>query len=287
MKINLKFFQILLIVILFFSIKLKAQTNLIGSTVKIGHLEVAQNDIGTMNHDQAVNACADLGNGWRLPTKEELNILYQNRNKLKGLSRGLSYWTSSEGDKNYYWIGPFFLKGTNDGGAFVTDAFVECVRPVRDLVNVNSTAVTTRNQKLNAATLYGKTKKSNTKVPSGIIDGVSQQDLLNALFADDLKPSSQKLNNSKQSTSASEKKCTYCWKRQKQIRRFDLAKDIYVEDRGDAEMRPGSVLCKDRCGGSGRIVEGAFSSKSLRVCNTCKGSGWIKCNNCKGTSFVK
>ena len=94
-------------------------------------------------------------------------------------------------------------------------------------------------------------------------------------------------SNSKQSTSASEKKCSYCWKRQKQIRRFDLAKDIYVWDRGDAEMRPGSVLCTDQCGGSGKIVEGAFSSKSLRVCNTCKGSGWIKCNNCKGTGFNK
>ena len=94
-------------------------------------------------------------------------------------------------------------------------------------------------------------------------------------------------SNFKQSTSTSEKKCTYCWKRQKQIRRFDLAKDIYVWDRGDAEMRPGSVLCTDQCGGSGKIVEGAFSSKSLRVCYTCKGSGWIKCNYCKGTGFVK
>jgi hypothetical protein len=99
--------------------------------------------------------------------------------------------------------------------------------------------------------------------------------------------SNSSTSNSKQSSSTSEKKCSYCWKRQKQIRRFDLAKDIYVWDRGDAEMRPGSILCTDQCGGSGNIVEGAFSSKSLRVCNTCKGSGWIKCNNCKGTGFNK
>ena len=411
MKINLKFFQILLIAILFFSIKLKAQTNLIGSTVKIGNLLVAQHDFPyTMKWRDAKIACARLGEGWRLPTKDEWKFLYENKDKIGGFAL-YEYWSSTENDDKYAW-----RQHLDNGVLLQCGKEVEFnVRAVRSLGNVNSTAVTTKKSNTNnnsfkptykeipnSASIIGnpikignllvaefdfpekmnwedaynscfslgkgwrlptklelnilynnlnkigdvgndgywtstengservwtqylfndgysydvvkygslfvravgnygvvkiipsKTKKSNTKVPSGIINGVSQQDLLNALFADDLKPSSQKSNNSsssssnsKQLSNTSEKKCTYCWKRQKQIRRFDLAKDIYVEDRGDTEMRPGSVLCKDRCGGSGRIVEGAFSSKSLRVCNTCKGSGWIKCNNCKGTGFVK
>ena len=39
-------------------------------------------DLGEMNWDDAMKACADLGDGWRLPTKDELNLLYENRIKL-------------------------------------------------------------------------------------------------------------------------------------------------------------------------------------------------------------
>jgi hypothetical protein len=244
--------------------------SIIGNPIKIGNLLVAEFDFTEkMNWEDAYNSCFSLGKGWRLPTKMELNMLYNNLNKIGDVAND-GYWTSTENGNERAWRQYLFKEGYSYDDVKYGSGYVRAVGNYGVVKIIPS-----------------KTKKSNTKVPSGIIDGVSQQDLLNALFADDLKPSSQKLNNSKQSTSASEKKCTYCWKRQKQIRRFDLAKDIYVEDRGDAEMRPGSVLCKDRCGGSGRIVEGAFSSKSLRVCNTCKGSGWIKCNNCKGTSFVK
>jgi hypothetical protein len=111
--------------------------------------------------------------------------------------------------------------------------------------------------------------------------------LLDAILRPSLSKSGETYSNSKQPSSTSEKKCSYCWKRQEKIRRFDLAKDGYVWDR-DAEMRPGSVLCRSGgCGGSGRIVEGAFGSKSLRVCLNCNGSGWIRCNDCKGTGFNK
>ena len=46
------------------------------STIKIDNLEVMTEDLeGRMTWDDAMKACADLGDGWRLPTKEELNIL--------------------------------------------------------------------------------------------------------------------------------------------------------------------------------------------------------------------
>lgn len=35
-----------------------------------------------MRWSDAKRTCADLGDGWRLPSKSELNILYKNRKKL-------------------------------------------------------------------------------------------------------------------------------------------------------------------------------------------------------------
>ena len=67
------------------------------STVKIGNLEVMTEDLGEMNSFEAKEACADLGDGWRLPTKEELNILYENKDEIGGFASGY-YWSSKELD---------------------------------------------------------------------------------------------------------------------------------------------------------------------------------------------
>jgi len=65
------------------------------SSVKIGNLEVMTKDLGEMNWDDAMKACASLGDGWRLPTKDELNILYQNKDKIGGFDNNY-YWSSTE-----------------------------------------------------------------------------------------------------------------------------------------------------------------------------------------------
>ena len=45
--------------------------SIIGKSIKIGSLEVAQNDFpDSMTWDDAKKACAALGSGWRLPTKQ-------------------------------------------------------------------------------------------------------------------------------------------------------------------------------------------------------------------------
>ena len=57
--------------------------NIIGRPIKLDNLEVAQHDFPkSMNWDDAKAACAKLGEGWRLPTKDELNLLYQKKIKL-------------------------------------------------------------------------------------------------------------------------------------------------------------------------------------------------------------
>lgn len=71
--------------------------NIIGAPIEIGNLEVAQFDFpsGMMNWDEATAACSKLGPGWRLPTVDELNILYKNKDRIGGF-KGKFYWSSTE-----------------------------------------------------------------------------------------------------------------------------------------------------------------------------------------------
>jgi hypothetical protein len=87
--------------------------SIIGKPIRIGNIEVAQNDFpAPMNWYDAKKACADLGNGWRLPTIEELTNIYLNKHKigvfasdgLHGINRidqsrcflKCFYWSSTE-----------------------------------------------------------------------------------------------------------------------------------------------------------------------------------------------
>ena len=80
---------------------------IIGKPVKIGNIEVAQYDFPErMIWDDAKLACAKLGKGWSLPTKKELNTLYQNRDKIGGFAR-YNYWSFTEYDVKYKWAQSF------------------------------------------------------------------------------------------------------------------------------------------------------------------------------------
>jgi len=75
--------------------------------LKIGNLEIAPNDFPSdMNWQDAKNACEKLGNGWRLPSKDELNILYKNKDKIGGFA-SYDYWSSTEFDNGFAWYRNF------------------------------------------------------------------------------------------------------------------------------------------------------------------------------------
>ena len=55
----------------------KTSNKITGRPFKIGNLEVAQNNFPEdINWTDAKKACDTLGEGWRLPSKDELNILF-------------------------------------------------------------------------------------------------------------------------------------------------------------------------------------------------------------------
>ena len=60
-----------------------------------------------MNWNDTEKACETLGDGWRLPTIEGLNILYQNKVAIGGFASDF-YLSSTEFDGfNYVWVQDF------------------------------------------------------------------------------------------------------------------------------------------------------------------------------------
>jgi hypothetical protein len=73
---------------------------IIGNPTKIENLEVVQFDFpDKMNWTDAKAASEELGNGWRLPSKEELNVLYENKDEI-GNFLGAYYWSLTEANNS-------------------------------------------------------------------------------------------------------------------------------------------------------------------------------------------
>ena len=70
---------------------------LIEGKKSVNGLEVSR-DLGRMNWHEAKIACKKLGTGWRLPTKDELNMLYENREEIVRISDKISSLNLSDID---------------------------------------------------------------------------------------------------------------------------------------------------------------------------------------------
>ena len=71
--------------------------NAIEKTIMIGNLEVAYMDFSDkMNWQDAQDACAELGDGWRLPSRDELSMIYSFENNTARLSESGQYWSNTQ-----------------------------------------------------------------------------------------------------------------------------------------------------------------------------------------------
>lgn len=113
---------------------------ILGIPIKIENFEVAQYDFNKeMKWHEAIKACDKLGEGWRLPNKDELNILYQYKNKI-GNFENISYWsstgvegnTSNEGTNEYFRTMAWF-QYFNDG--HISNTLKENTHSVRAIRN--------------------------------------------------------------------------------------------------------------------------------------------------------
>jgi hypothetical protein len=99
----------------------------IATTIIIGNLEVAGIDFDhLMVWNQALAACKELGDGWRLPTPEEQKLMYQKKDSLGKFTSDL-YWNSFEADMMN--AGTFnFFKGKEGQFSKIYDARARAVR---------------------------------------------------------------------------------------------------------------------------------------------------------------
>ena len=101
--------------------------SIIGIPIKIGNLEVAQYHFPhQMKWRDAIKACKDLGDAWRLPTSEELNIIYENKDKIGSFAVNY-YWSSTELGSGLSWAQDFYI-GNQDSYSQDSTNYVRAIR---------------------------------------------------------------------------------------------------------------------------------------------------------------
>ena len=105
------------------------QAKIIGTPFRIGSLEVAQYDFPEeIDWHEAMKECTALGPGWRLPTIEELRLIFKNDDKISNFS-GLVYWSSSEKDNS----NAFFFNICGESTSYFNKQTINYVRAVRSI----------------------------------------------------------------------------------------------------------------------------------------------------------
>jgi hypothetical protein len=100
---------ILIIIIAFFNLFISI-SQIIGTTYKLDSIEIAQYDLPTeVTWYNAKRECKELGKGWRLPTKNELDKMYNNKD-LIGNFVNTNYWSSTDYNSDYAWMQVFTHK---------------------------------------------------------------------------------------------------------------------------------------------------------------------------------
>jgi len=99
-----------ILIILLFFITFTSVSQIIGTTYKLDSIEIAQYDLPTeVTWYDAKKECKELGKGWRLPTKYELDKMYDNKD-LIGNFINTNYWSSTEYNSDYVWMQVFTHK---------------------------------------------------------------------------------------------------------------------------------------------------------------------------------
>jgi hypothetical protein len=111
--------------------QIAAGKKIVGTPIQIENLEVAQFDFPEKMSwiDANYGACKKLGDGWRIPDKDELNILFQNKDQIGGFD-GDSYWSSTILLRNSVYF-QNFLDGNQDHCDKSEEHTVRAVRSIK------------------------------------------------------------------------------------------------------------------------------------------------------------
>jgi len=79
----------------------------IGNPIDLDKFLIAENDFPiSVNWNDAIAYSNEIGDGWRLPNKGELNFLFKNKNKIGGF-KDIDYWSSTNFDNDGAWLQSF------------------------------------------------------------------------------------------------------------------------------------------------------------------------------------
>ena len=111
---------------------LETKLDLMGPLIKLDKFEIATKDLEKkMNWYSAIKECDILGDGWRLPNIQELNQMYQNREKIGGL-KDESYMSSTSSNNDFKYIQIFaFDLGFDFGNGKEYAAYIRLVRTIK------------------------------------------------------------------------------------------------------------------------------------------------------------
>jgi hypothetical protein len=130
------------------------KSEIIGNSIKLGHLEIAKNSFPKkMNWFDANKACENLGNGWRLPTVEEFDFMF--RSKIIGGGfmdmGGLYYWSSAESGE----LHAIAVEGLSKKRKFPTLKRQYCiVIAVKNINGDTSTKTYNKTTKINSSRIF-------------------------------------------------------------------------------------------------------------------------------------
>jgi clan AA aspartic protease (TIGR02281 family) len=107
----------------------KSRSSIIGNSFKLGNLEIAQFDFKEpLNWQEAQKAVKNLGQGWRLPGRVELDDMFKVRKKI---GANQFYWSSVVDESGSLAWGRNFAISSRKG--FSSKANVAYIRAVRNL----------------------------------------------------------------------------------------------------------------------------------------------------------
>ena len=92
---------------------------------KVFRLEWGETASGTMTWEKAKKWCENKGNGWRMPTRMELEIAYLEN--ITGFEKSYFYWSATEYSASFACYRDFGT-GTESGSSKANSYRIRCVR---------------------------------------------------------------------------------------------------------------------------------------------------------------
>ena len=94
-------------------------------------IEVAKHDLPEkMEWEQAKKACAAIGNGWRLPSVDELKEIHRLKDDIGGFKPNERYWSITENGDSSAWYFDFPFGSDDSASGKSNTGYIRAVKTI-------------------------------------------------------------------------------------------------------------------------------------------------------------